>query len=92
MSMVAFELSLLCLKSDFSLHPVASPVDRIVKRDFKTGKILMKSDIVPQPVASPIDRILMRATDRMLVFLISLAGRWSGKRVGRPEKANLDTI
>ena len=57
-------------KSDFSLHPVASPVDRIVKSDFKTRKILMKSDIGLQLVAGPVDWILMGATGRMLVFLI----------------------
>ena len=44
------------LKSDFSLHPVARPVDRIVKSDFKTGEILMKSDIGLQPVAGPVGR------------------------------------
>ena len=52
----------------------------------------MKSDIGLQPVAGSIDRILMGATGRMLVFLISLAGRWSGRRVGRPARANLDTL
>ena len=78
-------------KSDFFLHPVASPVDRIVKRDFRTGEILIKSDIVLQPVAGPIGRLLMGATGRMLVFLISLACRWPGRRVGRLA-ANLDTL
>ena len=79
-------------KSDFLLHPVASPINRIVKSDFKTGEILMKSDIGLRPVAAPVDRILMGATGRMLVFLISLAGRWPDRRVGRPAKANLDTL
>ena len=76
------------MKMSFLLHPVAIPIDWILKRDLKTGEILIKSDIVPQPVASPVNRILMRATGRMLVFLVSLAGR----RVGRPEEANLDNI
>ena len=52
----------------------------------------MKSDIGLHPVAGPVDQILMGATGRMLVFLISLASRWSDRRVGRLTRVNLDTL
>ena len=43
----------------------------------------MKSDIGLHPVASPVDRISLGATGRMLVWLASSAGRWSGSKGGR---------
>ena len=51
-----------------------------------------ENEFLLHPVAIPVDRILIRATGRMLVFLVSLSGRWSGRRVGRQEEANLDNF
>ena len=45
-----------------------------------------------QPMTSPVNRILIRATSRMLVFLVFLFSRWSDRRVCRPERANLDNF
>ena len=53
---------------------------------------MFKSDFPLHPVAISVDRILMRATGRMLVFLISVVGRWSVRMVGRLAKVKLDNL
>ena len=51
-----------------------------------------ENEFLLHPIAIPVERILTRATSRMLVFLFSLSSRWFGRRVGRPEEANLDNL
>ena len=55
----------------------------------KTGETPKKVTLCILPVARPVDRILLGLTSRMLVLLVSSAGRWSGRKGGQLDEANL---